>query len=362
MEQNKLFFNSDNNFQKKDYIKSDLIYGDKKLVQRPFITIAIPTYKREILLKQAIDSAIYQISPIVEYEIIIVDNESIDTVFEKKIETETERLVKTYNNPRILYYRNSKNIGMFGNFNRCIELARGEWVAFLHDDDVLDKSYVNRASKLVNRKKQIGAILSNFKKFKGDTKPVDEEHYENSLQISIRKFKQNKLMRLRQRDSQIMGNIYGAPTCGSIFRKDYLMNTGGFNENHYPSEDWFFLFKFSGMYKVYKTNSSFGYYRVSNNESLNPTTLKKFILQAIQFRKYLASKTILGKVLERLFDNERYFQTLRWVKDYDKNSEIEFDQITNELGFYYRPIMSRVFKGIQNFYWYSKRIIALFVG
>lgn len=47
--------------------------------------------------------------------------------------------------PRVRYERNDHNLGIAGNFQRCLDLASGEAVAFLGCDDVLEPTYVGRA-------------------------------------------------------------------------------------------------------------------------------------------------------------------------------------------------------------------------
>ena len=44
-------------------------------------------------------------------------------------------------------YRNTKNVGMVRNHNICAELARGKYIAFLHDDDMLLPNYLRKVEK-----------------------------------------------------------------------------------------------------------------------------------------------------------------------------------------------------------------------
>ena len=56
----------------------------------PLISVVIPTFNREKVLKRAIDSVVSQTYD--KWELIIVDNSSVD---------DTENLVDGYNNPKI---------------------------------------------------------------------------------------------------------------------------------------------------------------------------------------------------------------------------------------------------------------------
>lgn len=96
----------------------------------PLVSICIPTYNRAGMIDKAIESALAQSYP--NIEVIVVDNASNDG---------TDGVVKGYNSPRLVFYRNEKNLGLFGNFNRCIELAKGDIIHILHSDDFIDPEF-----------------------------------------------------------------------------------------------------------------------------------------------------------------------------------------------------------------------------
>ena len=122
----------ENRFIKCEKVKSRLVYGDPENVPKPFVTVVVPTYRRVHLLKQALESIITQRETDFAWDIVVVDNEP-----DNGKENDTERLIRSLKNDRILLYRNSENIWAGDNFNRCILLARGKWVMMLHDDDML---------------------------------------------------------------------------------------------------------------------------------------------------------------------------------------------------------------------------------
>ena len=117
-----------------------LIYTSK--VENPEITIAIPTYKRPNLLLEAISSAINQETS-VKYDIIVVDNNPGRG-------DETEQLMEKFRDSLLVsYYKNSSNLGMVGNWNQLFSIAKGQWVAMLHDDDLLYPNYI----KIMNERR-----------------------------------------------------------------------------------------------------------------------------------------------------------------------------------------------------------------
>ena len=68
-----------------------------------------------------------------DYEIILVDDCSIDDSFEKIIEL-------TKGNPKVKLFRNEQNSGVGLTKKRCIELASGEICGFVDPDDTLTEN------------------------------------------------------------------------------------------------------------------------------------------------------------------------------------------------------------------------------
>jgi Glycosyl transferase family 2 len=67
--------------------------------------------------------------------------------------------VARYDDPRLRSHRNDSNVGLFGNFARCLELACGEFVKFLAADDWLHPAYLGEAVALM-RGNPTAAIVS----------------------------------------------------------------------------------------------------------------------------------------------------------------------------------------------------------
>lgn len=111
------------------------------------ISILIPTYNRSMYLKKCIESIISQNHD--DIEIIISDNNSPDN---------TEEIVNLFIDKRIKYYKNSENIGSNANFYKLIELANGEFVFFLTDDDYLLPGAIAEIKNFIKINKHIDAF------------------------------------------------------------------------------------------------------------------------------------------------------------------------------------------------------------
>jgi len=109
-------------------------------IQSPRVSITIPTYKGETTLGPAIESVLTQTYG--DLELVIVDDASPDG---------TRELVARYDDPRIRYYRNETNLRHEGNWNRCLDLARGHYFKLLPHDDLLAPNCVALQAAALDR-------------------------------------------------------------------------------------------------------------------------------------------------------------------------------------------------------------------
>jgi glycosyltransferase involved in cell wall biosynthesis len=95
---------------------------------QPLVTVCIPVFNRPVEIKTAIRSVLNQTVPVGELDLLVVDNHSTD---------DTWKIIQSFADPRLRAVRNPRNLGLFGNFNRCRDLALGKYVRFLCSDDWL---------------------------------------------------------------------------------------------------------------------------------------------------------------------------------------------------------------------------------
>jgi glycosyltransferase involved in cell wall biosynthesis len=94
--------------------------------RNPKVSVLIPTYNYANYIGHAIQSIIDQ--SFADWELIISDDCSTDNTIE---------IVQQYIDPRIRFIVNDKNLGLYGNFNHCGKIARGQYLLFLGADDAL---------------------------------------------------------------------------------------------------------------------------------------------------------------------------------------------------------------------------------
>lgn len=229
-----------------------------KLTERPLITIAIPTYKRAVLLNETIKSALNQTFKGL-YEILVVDNNP-------ERGDETEQLLCHYSNyPQISYWKNSENIGMMNNWNRLFLLAQSNWVVMLHDDDLIQQHYlatmvpyINEAYGYVACRQRIltSGCLNKPKKYKANPQPLSLIDY-------------------------AWGNYINAPV-GVMINKKKAIIIGGFDSNCFPTSDYYFFAFMTKSFPALMINEELGIYRVECNASFKTSTLDGFVLNDYQ--------------------------------------------------------------------------------
>lgn len=282
------YFKIINNFEKTENIKSIKIVNSN-LNFKPKVTIAIPTYKRPDLLNEAISSALNQIE-YEQYDIIVVDNDP-------QRRCSTENLMFNYNNNRISYFKNSENIGMAGNWNRLFELAAGDYVIMLHDDDLLLPNFLVECMRIVEYQPNLG-VLSPLKI------PFTKSLNQNEINSYLNKTKLQsiKLKRIFDIDNYI-SYVLG-PTSGCLFNKKCVIRIGGFNDEYYPSIDYNFIVVFSNYYETYIFNKSLTMYRWGRNESLKTSILEQFVINDYFLRKSILRKYKVPNMVLDVFLSE----------------------------------------------------------
>lgn len=94
------------------------------------LTIAIPTFNGDNSLLDAVESCRNVHLSNKEFEVLLVDNCSNDDSIKK-----LKKRHKNFKSLRII--ENDKNYGRIGNWNRCLKLARGEFILFLFANDLI---------------------------------------------------------------------------------------------------------------------------------------------------------------------------------------------------------------------------------
>lgn len=192
-------------------------------MSQPFISICIPVYNGQHYLKECLDSCLSQ--QYERYELVICDDGSQD---------ESLSIISSYaqQHKRIRHFKNEKNLGLVGNWNRCVELAEGEWIKFVFQDDYITP---NCLKEFVAAIEPDSVLLMSERNFILPEKPSKEElnYYTHDVRTLIntglglqRNYSARSLARISVQNMCM--NFIGEPSL-SLFRKDLLTKLGYFN-------------------------------------------------------------------------------------------------------------------------------------
>ncbi len=111
---------------------------------RPLVSVIIPTYKQEKLLINAISSVLAQSYR--NIELIVVDDNSDESNISIK------SIIEQINDKRLIYIKNTVNLGSARTRNVGINFSKGEYITFLDDDDEYypDKVYTQLSEMMKN--------------------------------------------------------------------------------------------------------------------------------------------------------------------------------------------------------------------
>ena len=115
----------------------------------PLASVGLPVFNGERFLEDAIRSVLDQ--DLDDFELIISDNASTDT---------TPQICQDYasGDRRILYRRNSENLGAAPNFNSVVNLARGKYFKWISADGEIKPAFLSACIDALNQDEE--AILA----------------------------------------------------------------------------------------------------------------------------------------------------------------------------------------------------------
>src|SRR4030042_4014859 len=116
------------------------------------LSIAIPTHNRLNYLKECVKSVLNQTFQ--DFSIFVFDNAS-----EEPIEEE----LRKFNDERIHFIGNDKNIGPAGNINRALHYPfESEYLIVFHSDDLMHPKMLELEVSLLDRDKDVIFVASDF--------------------------------------------------------------------------------------------------------------------------------------------------------------------------------------------------------
>lgn len=232
------------------------------------VSVIIPTYKRSEFLTRALDSVLNQTHK--NIEVIIVD----DNVPGSKYIEETYSAVVDYlKDERFIYIKNENNLGAAMARNRGIEIATGEYITFLDDDDIFLPSKIEKQLKFMVDN-NLDMSFMNFFIYNKKNKLIDYRIYDD-----IKKFDNEYLFKYH-----LQKHITG--TYSYMFKKELLTKIQGFEDKVWGDEFYLMVKTILSGAKIKHLNESLVIHYIHDSETLtNGSSKLSGVKELHQFKK-----------------------------------------------------------------------------
>lgn len=187
------------------------------------VSVIIPTYGGNISLKRAIDSVLEQDYP--SLEIVVVDDNDPQTNARRC----TEKIMDVFSeHPQIKYIKHEKNKNGSAARNTGVGSSRGEYIAFLDDDDMFLPQKISKQVAYLNIHKEFDAAYC--WRYEGD-KVVGSDLVGNLSE-------------------SLLDLSFTPTTCSIMIRRSCYEELNGFDESYIRHQDFEFLLRFYRKYKI----------------------------------------------------------------------------------------------------------------
>ncbi|GAC1424011.1 MAG: hypothetical protein NVSMB67_23800 [Flavisolibacter sp.] len=115
----------------------------------PYLTVLLPVYNGAQFLNKAIDSILNQTYK--DFELIIINDGSTDN---------SEKIILSYNDPRIIYKVNGQNEGLIKTLNIGIQNAQGTYIARMDADDICHPYRFEKQIKFLHDFQDVDMVAS----------------------------------------------------------------------------------------------------------------------------------------------------------------------------------------------------------
>ena len=218
----------------------------------PRISVCIPTYNTARYLPEAIESVLQQ--EFDDFELVICDNASTD---------QTPEICRSYADARIRYLRFEQLVKQGGNWNRCLKLARGEYVALLHSDDRYLPGFLEQRCKTLEDHPEAGLAFGAVQLIDQDGRDLGRKSFgEQPLIVPPPEF-----------FKELLFGCVISPVSPVVRRKCYE-EVGQFNEERLWGIDWEMWLRLSARYGVAYSPAVNAAYRIHNESGTSAGLLE----------------------------------------------------------------------------------------
>ena len=272
----------------------------------PLVTVLMSVYNGEKFLRNAIESILNQSYNNIEF--LIINDGSLD---------DSKKIIISFNDERIRFIDNERNIGLIQTLNLGFKLASGEFIARIDADDIAFSNRIETQIDFLLRNCDYGLVGSS-------AILVDENNNEiGKLRFSTEHEKIKFLLGHH--------NLFIHPTLmirKEIVEKHQLI----FDFNYLHAEDYKFWTELINFTKVKNFEEPLLYYRIHKNQIsskyndiqvYNTQKIKEEYILKAGFTKEVLFYFILESI-DELADSDKIKMILSCISLYTQNKDINF--------------------------------------
>ena len=251
------------------------------------ISVLMPVYNtKEEYLREAVESILNQTFS--DFELIIVDDGSDKDITE---------FIHSFNDNRIKFFRNERNIGVSETRNRLLNMAQGKYTAFQDSDDIAYPERLEKQAKFLDEHPEISAVGS-----------------------LLECFPHKKIFQMPENPKFVdllCGAILSQPTA-MLRLEDFRKYGLHYNPDLRTAEDYEFFSRAMEHLKFYNIQEPLIKYRMSQNSLYHKTNK-----QAYKTEKEIKAK-FLGFLTDDIVLQKKIMKT---ITDYHKKKSGLFEKL-----------------------------------
>jgi GT2 family glycosyltransferase len=225
--------------------------------RRPKVSVCVPVYNGAQYIRDCINSILSQ--SFSDFELIFINDASTDN---------SKEIIYSFSDPRIKYFENERNLGLIGNWNKCLELSNGYYVCIFHQDDVMSPDNLEKKVALLELEKRVGLVFSDTLVI-DPAKRIVSNHWFELLDPNVDFIKPGRSF------FDLMFRNMNLICCPSVMaRRECYENVGGFDARLPFTGDMEMWMRIALFYDVAYLSEPLILYRIhTSNETQNYLTL-----------------------------------------------------------------------------------------
>ena len=279
----------------------------------PLISICIPTYNGSQYIEKCIESCLAQSYR--NIEIIVCDDCSSDSLL---------NVLNPYlkKDCRITFYQNEKNLGLVGNWNKCMNYASGEYIKWLFQDDWMDVNAIEEFVEIANKGYDFIVSKRNFilNEFATDE---DKMYYSKKVKTLENYFNQDELgcyfPTSKIKDivvSNIALNFIAEPSL-IFFKRTLIKEVGLYDHLFHQICDLEYNLRLASKVGVYVLNKPLCHFAIHAQSTTNVNVNNKYFQLRFIEQAYYAYKLIHHnsfKSIQNLFSLKQKLKLILYYK------------------------------------------------